>query len=70
MQPTAIVNDTASKPEAACRSLAPTACNPARTTINDDVNPTSDVTIPALIGSAYDDWDGKDITRYEKTYPG
>ncbi len=45
------VTVSASRPDAACTGVAPTALSPAITTTNDDVNPTRAVTIPATIGS-------------------
>src|SRR6476661_9164489 len=48
--PSPTVRVTASRPDAAWAGLAPTAVRPARTTANDEVNPTSAVTIPAMTG--------------------
>ena len=53
MMPTANVTVSASSPDAACVEVAPTARSPATTTTNDDVKPTSAVTMPATIGSLF-----------------
>lgn len=45
---------TATKPDAACAGLAPAARNPASTTANEDVKPTSAHTTPAPIGTAFE----------------
>ena len=49
-----IVTHSASSPLAACSGVAPTARSPVRTTANELVNPTSAVTIPAVIGRVRD----------------
>ncbi|GAA3224595.1 hypothetical protein GCM10010468_51750 [Actinocorallia longicatena] len=47
---TPIVTDSTSSPDAASRSLAPTARSPASTTANELANPTTASTTPAITG--------------------
>ena len=49
-----IVTQSARSPLAACAGVAPTARRPVSTTTKELVNPTSAVTIPAVIGRASD----------------
>ena len=48
IDPSPMTTETTSSPEAAWASLAPTARRPVRTTANDDVQPTSAATTPAV----------------------